>query len=417
MNFQRLSLMPNASLRTCVTTLLTALAALDLAQAQIAVQGETIHTVTGATIRDGVVVIRDGKIAAVGPAASTPIPAGFRVVQAKVVTPGLIDAHSTVGISGMLNQKQDQDQLDKSSPIQPELRGVDSYNPLDPLVDWMRSLGITTLHTGPGPGALISGQSLVVKTAPQNLQAATLIADAVIVGNIGPEALSASKDKAPSSIAKSIAMLRAEFTKAQEYQRKMGIADVEKRPSRDLHLEALAGALEMKKPVMITVQRHQDILAALRLAEEFHLRLILDGAADAEQVLEPIRKSGSPVILHPTMARAEDSLQNSSMGTAAALQKAGILFALQSGFEGYVPKSRVVLFEAAIAASHGLPADQALAAITFNAARILGLDHRLGSIEPGKDADLALFDGDPFEYTTHCTGTVVSGALVHEGAK
>lgn len=417
MNFSRAF----AMIPCCLTRLLAGLAllapALDGAQAQIAVRGETIHTAAGAPIHDGVVVIRDGKIAAVGPAASTPIPAGFRVLQAKVVTPGLIDAHSTVGVSGMLNQKQDQDQLDKSGPIQPELRAVDSYNSLDPLVDWMRSLGTTTLHTGPGPGALISGQSLVIKTAPQNLDAATLIADATIVGNIGPEALSGAKDKAPSSIAKSIAMLRSEFTKAQEYQRKLAVADAEKRPARDLHLEALAGALDMKKPVMITVQRHQDILAALRLAEEFHLRLILDGAADAEQVLEPIRKSGFPVILHPTMARAEDALQNASMGTAAALQKAGILFALQSGFESYVPKSRVVLFEAAIAAGHGLPFDQALASITFNAARILGLDHRIGSIESGKDADLALFDGDPFEYTSHCTGTVVSGVLVHEGAK
>ena len=417
MNFSRAF----AMIPRCLSRILAGLAllapALDGAQAQIAVRGETIHTAAGTPIHDGVVVIRDGKIAAVGPAVSTPIPAGFRVLQAKVVTPGLIDAHSTVGVSGMLNQKQDQDQLDKSGPIQPELRAVDSYNSLDPLVDWMRSLGTTTLHTGPGPGALISGQSLVIKTAPQNLDAATLIADATIVGNIGPEALSGAKDKAPSSIAKSIAMLRSEFTKAQEYQRKLAVADAEKRPARDLHLEALAGALDMKKPVMITVQRHQDILAALRLAEEFHLRLILDGAADAEQVLEPIRKSGFPVILHPTMARAEDALQNASMGTAAALQKAGILFALQSGFESYVPKSRVVLFEAAIAAGHGLPFDQALASITFNAARILGLDHRIGSIESGKDADLALFDGDPFEYTSHCTGTVVSGVLVHEGAK
>ena len=417
MNLPLLPSMPNASLRTCLATLLTAIATLDIAHAQIAIKGDTIHTVTGSVIRDGVVVIRDGKIAAVGPAGSTPIPADFRVLQAKVVTPGFIDAHSTVGISGMLNQKQDQDQLDKSGPVQPELRAVDSYNALDPLVDWMRSLGTTTLHTGPGPGALISGQSLVIKTAPQNLQSATLIPDAVVVGNIGPEALSGSKDKAPSTIAKSIALLRAEFTKAQEYQRKTGLADPDKRPARDLHLEALASTLDSKKPLMITVQRHQDILAALRLAEEFHLRLILDGAADAEQVLDPIRKSGFPVILHPTMARAEDSMQNSSMGTAAALQKAGILFALQSGFEGYVPKSRVVLFEAAIAAGHGLPPDQALAAITLNAAKILGLDPRLGSIEPGKDADLALFDGDPFEYTTHCTGTLVSGVLVHEGVK
>lgn len=417
MNFRNPFVMSQCPIRSLVAGLALLAPTLVGAQAQIAVRGETLYTAAGAAIRDGVVVIRDGKIVAVGPAASTPIPTGFRVLQAKVVTPGLIDAHSTVGVSGMLNQKQDQDQLDKSGPIQPELRAVDSYNSLDPLVDWMRSLGTTTLHTGPGPGALISGQSLVIKTAPQNLDSATLMADATIVGNIGPEALSGSKDKAPSSIAKSIAMLRSEFTKAQEYRRKLGASDVEKRPARDLHLEALAAALDGKKPFLITVQRHQDILAALRLAEEFHLRLILDGVADAEQVLEPIRKSGFPVILHPTMARAEDALQNASMGTAAALQKAGVLFALQSGFESYVPKSRVVLFEAAIAAGHGLPFDQALASITLNAAKILDLEGRIGSLEPGKDGDLALFDGDPFEYSSHCTGTVIAGVVVYEGSK
>ena len=138
MNFRGAFAMIPRRIPRFVAGLVLLASALDGVQAQIAVRGETIHTAAGAPIRDGVVVLRDGKITAVGPAATTPIPAGFRVLQAKVVTPGLIDAHSTVGVSGMLNQKQDQDQLDKSGPIQPELRAVDSYNSLDPLVDWKR---------------------------------------------------------------------------------------------------------------------------------------------------------------------------------------------------------------------------------------------------------------------------------------
>ena len=126
-----------------------------------AVRAETLYTMAGAPVTGGVVVISDGKIAAVG---DVDVPAGLEVVEAKVVMPGLIDAHATVGLSGVLNVPQDQDQLDASSPTQPELRALDAYHARDPLVEWVRGLGVTTLHTGHGPGALISGQTMVVKT-------------------------------------------------------------------------------------------------------------------------------------------------------------------------------------------------------------------------------------------------------------
>ncbi len=121
-----------------------------------------------------------------------------------------------------------------------------------------------------------------------------------------------------------------------------------------------------------------------------------------------------PVVVHPTMYRAAGETENLSMETASVLRKAGVRVALQSGFEGYVPKTRVVLFEAATAASNGLSFDEALAAVTIEAARLLGVENRVGSIEAGKDADLALFDGDPFEYTTHVTGVLINGRLVSE---
>lgn len=385
--------------------------------AQLAIRGDRIYTLTGPPITNGVVLIEGGRIETVGAAASVTVPSNYKVLTAQVVTPGLIDAHSTVGVSGLLNQKQDQDQLDRSAPIQPELRAVDSYNSLDPLVDWVRNLGVTTLHTGHAPGALISGQTLVVKAWPQNLDKAMLVPEAAFACTIGPDALSAARDKAPTTIAKSIAMFRSELVKAVDYQKKMAKTDPEKRPARDLHLESLVRALEGKEPMMFTVQRHQDILAVLRLAREFGFKVILDGVADAPLVLKEIQDSGFPVILHPTMTRPSAELENASMATAAKLQSAGIPFALQSGYEAYVPKTRVVLFEAALAAANGLNFDQALAAITLSPARILGISDRVGSLAPGKDADLALFDGDPFEYTTHCVGTVVSGVVVHEAAK
>ncbi|MEY2409644.1 MAG: hypothetical protein QOF48_2314 [Verrucomicrobiota bacterium] len=399
----------------CVVFLLSAVLRPASAAAPIAIQGDTIYTMAGESIRDGVVLTtQDGKIKSVGKAASIQIPAGVRVLKAKVVTPGLIDAHSVVGFSGILNQVQDQEQLDKSAPLQPELRAIDAFNARDPLVDWVRGFGVTTLHTGHGPGALISGQTMIVKTHPHNLDQALLVPAAMTAATLGT---GASSGKGPATASKAVAMLRAELIRTVEYARKRTKADAEKRPARDLHLEALARALDGTQPLLITAQRHQDILSALRIAAEFKIRIVLDGAADAPLVLNEIKKSGFPVILHPTMSRASGEAENLSFETAAKLKKAGIPFALQSGFEGYVPKTRVVLFEAGVAAANGLTLEQALASITIDAAKLLGVQKRVGSLEPGKDADVALYDGDPLEYTTHCIGVVVSGTVTDEGRK
>jgi imidazolonepropionase-like amidohydrolase len=130
--------------------------------------------------------------------------------------------------------------------------------------------------------------------------------------------------------------------------------------------------------------------------------------------LNEIKASGFPVIVHPTMARANGDEMSLSMEDAAKLKAAGIPVALQSGYEGYVPKTRVVLFEAAMAAANGLSQRDALALVTIDAAKILGLDARIGSLEKGKDADLAMYDGDPFEWTSHCTGTIINGQVVSD---
>jgi len=377
----------------------------------LAVFGERVHTVAGDPIEHGVVLIRDSRIVAVGRQDAVAVPRGAAELRARVVTPGLVDAHCVVGVSGFLNQNHDQEQLERSAPIQPELRAVDAYNPRDELVDYVRSLGVTTLHTGHAPGALISGQTMVVKTHPLALDQALVSPFAMIAGTLGDGSLSGKPDKPPGTRAKAVALLRAELIKASEYARKVGNPDAEKRPPRDLRLEALGRLLDRSVPLLLTVHRHQDVLAALRLAGEFGVRLVLDGVSDAGLVLDDVKRSGFPVFLHPTMARPSGEAENLSFEAPARLLQAGVPFALQSGYESYVPKTRVVLFEAAIAAANGLPFHDALASITLNPARILGVADRVGSLEPGKDADLALYDGDPFEYTTRCVGVIVNGVV------
>ncbi|NBT13693.1 MAG: amidohydrolase, partial [Planctomycetia bacterium] len=169
----------------------------------------------------------------------------------------------------------------------------------------------------------------------------------------------------------------------------------------------------------VTADRAADIASALRIAEEFNVRIVLDSAAEAYLLVDRIKAAGVPVVVHPTMRRSGGGgeTENLSFETAATLRKAGIPIALQSGYESYVPKTRVVLFEAGLAAAHGLSFEQALAAITIDAARIIGVADRVGSLEVGKDGDVAIYDGDPFEYTTHCTGVVIDGRPVSNGPR
>lgn len=377
----------------------------------IAVRGATVHTMAGEAISDGVVVIQGGVITAVGPASSTTIPDGMQILTAEFVTPGLIDAHSTVGLAGYLNQDQDQDQLEKSAPIQPELRAIDAYNPDERLVEWLRELGITTLHTGHGPGALISGQTMVVKTTGATVNDAVERERAMIAANLGSLALD-REGKAPGTRSKQVALLRAALIEAQNAA--SGKPKKGESAKRNLKHEALRDVLDGKVPLMVTAWRAQDILSALRIKEEFGIAMVIDGAADAYLVIDELREAGVSVILHPPRARQFGDLENASFDTGAKLRAAGIPFAYQSGYESYVPKTRVVLWEAAVGAANGLGMEGALEAITIDAAEIIGMSDKVGSIEVGKDGDIAMFNGDPFETTTHVTGVVIDGVVVSD---
>ncbi len=381
----------------------------------LAIRAEALHTAAGPVIMDGLVLIQDGKITAVGRAADINVPAGITTKHAKVALPGLVDGRSTVGLSGLLNQPHDQDQLESSAPIQPELRAMDAYNGRDPLVAYLRSLGVTTVHTGHGPGALISGQTFVVKTDATEVTQGVLKAQAMVAATLGEGARSREAGKAPGTRAKQIAMLRSELVGAQEYLRKLKDSEKGKEPGRDLRKEILAQVLRKELPLLVTAHRAQDILSLLRLAKEFDLDIVLDGGAECYLVLAELKAAKVSVILHPTMARAFGDMENLSLETATKLKSAGIPFSFQSGFEGYVPKTRVVLWEGAMAAANGLTFEDTLQAMTMAPAKLLGIADRVGSLEKGKDGDVALYDGDPFEFTTHCVGTIINGVVVSEG--
>lgn len=396
--------------RTLFGAMLALLAFSGSAAAEIAVRGDIIYPMTGEPLENGVVLIAGDTIEEIGPAADITIPDDYQVLEAAVVTPGLVDAHNVVGLAGIYNTPHDQDQLDKTAPIQPALRALDAYNAREELVAWLRSLGITTVHTGPAPGALVSGQTMIVKTVGDTVAEATIDPVAMVAFSLNSSV--ENNFESPGTGSKGVSLLRQAFLDARAYGEKL--EDDDKDVTPDLGKEVLLKVLNGELPALITAQTAVDIASALRLAKEFDLELILDGAADAYLVLEEIKAAGVPVILHPTMARPDGDMVNAAFNTAAKLEEAGIPFALQGGYESYVPKTRVILFEAAIAAANGLSKREALAAITIDAARIIGVDDQVGSLEPGKDADLVLFDGDPFEYTTHVCKVIVDGAVVSD---
>jgi imidazolonepropionase-like amidohydrolase len=380
---------------------------LEGTMAQVAIVADSIFPVTSPIIRKGVILINKGKIEKIGLETEIKIPDGYKIVKANVVTPGFIDARSTIGMSGIFNNNTDQDQLEKSSPIQPELRAIDAYNPEEKLVSVARGYGITTLHTGHGIGALVSGQTMVVSTKPGTVESVTIKPLCMLAMTLGSGV--SGVYSSPGTKAKQMSMIRTELLKAREYQKKMNEKDSTKRPSFDLKMDMLSKLLKGEIKAMITANSTVDIMSAIRLANEFQLKLVLNGAAEAYRLTDEIKAAKAEIILHATMARNEDDMLNMSRESASLLTKAGIPVSIESGYEGYVPKTRIVLFEAAVAMSFGLTYEDALKSITINPAKLLGLDKERGSLEKGKKADLVLFDGDPFEYTTHVTDVYIDG--------
>lgn len=414
--------------------LLGAVAAGAVRAETLVVDGGVVHTVARPPIEDGRVVIENGRIARVGPAASTPAPDGARRLRAAVVTPGLIDAHTSVGLSGALNVGADQDQDEISDPNQAHLRALDAFNPDEPLVRFVLEHGVTLVQSGPGPATPVAGLAGIFRTHGATADALAVKPVSALVFNLGEDPKEAfGKDrKLPMTRMGTAALLRKALLDGREYAAARARAksanaaaaggegagggnDKAKPPDRDLRREALARAAAGDLPAIFVAQRADDILTAIRIAREYNLRFAIAGAAEGWLVPDALRDAGAPVLLGPVMERpAAIETLNASYENAAVLADAGVRIALRSGFESYVPKNRVVLFEAAVAAANGLGFDRALRAITLDAAEILGVDEFRGSLEPGKVADVVLFDGDPFEYTSHVVAVVASGEVVHE---
>ena len=370
-----------------------------------------LFSVAKAPIEDAVVVIKDGKVAEVGPRSSVKIPAGFPVISAVSVTPGLIDANSIVPLSGQYNIPADQDADELSDPDQAELRVLDAFNPGEPLLRFLLEQGVTVVHVCPGRDNVIAGTTGVFRTHGTTAESMVVKFPESLLFNLGESPKRAYHGQKPGTRMGTAAIVRKAFTDAANYRRKRESPKAGEPPlDTNLKMESLRAVLDHKVSALFAAQKADDLMTALRLINEFHLDGKLALGAEAYLVADQISAAKVPLIVHPTMQHAESmETINSYLGNASVLSDAGIPIAIGAGAEGYVPKTRVVRQEAAIAMVYGLGRDAALKSITLEAARILGVDSQYGSLEPGKVGDVVLYDGDPFEYSTHVVAVLVDG--------
>jgi imidazolonepropionase-like amidohydrolase len=382
---------------------------------RFAILAGRLHTVNGEAMPNGVVLVEDGKIKAVGPRDSMEVPEGTPWLTAAEVTPGLIDAHTVVGLAGAGNVLADQDQDELSDPNQADLRVLDGFNPNEPLLEYLCRQGITVVHAVPGRANVIAGQTGIFRTSGHTAESMTLRFPAGILVNLGEVPKHSYTNRLPTTRMGTAALVRTAFTQARDHQRQKATGkDNPKGPNPKL--DALGLALDGKVPVIFAAHRADDLATGLRLAKELGLKARLDLATEGYLIADVIAAAKVPVVVHPTMQRAAASLEtyHSQVCNGAVLARHGVPVAIGTGFEGYVPKTRVLRHEAAMAMVSGMGRDKALAAVTRDAAQLLGIDDRFGTIEPGKVADLVLYDGDPFEHSTHVTHTLIGGRVVYD---
>jgi imidazolonepropionase-like amidohydrolase len=374
--------------------------------------GARIEPIDGPAIDDGVLLVRGTRIEAVGTRSSVVVPADAQVVDVagRTILPGLVCSHSHIGaVAG----------ADGSGPIQPEVRALDSINPRDPGIQKAQAGGITTVNVMPGSGHLLSGQTVYLKLRDGRTVDDLLIehADGRIAGGI-KMANGTNPQRDPpfaGTRGKAAALVRAQFHRAREYQRKLAAAagDPEKMPERSLGLEALVEALEGRRMVHHHTHRADDILTVLRLREEFGFRCVLHHVSEGGLVAAEIAAAGVPcsvIVIDSPGGKLEAA--RLSLDTGAVLDRAGVLVGFHT--DDGITDSRLFLRSGALAVRAGMDRQQALAALTIANARMLDLQDRIGTLTAGKDADFVVLSGDPFSVYTRVVQTFVEGKKVFD---
>lgn len=370
----------------------------------------------------GDVAIENGKIVAVGQSLSYS-DAEVRDVTGMTVMPGIVDPHCHIGMWEDAMGFEGADGNECTNPITPELRAIDAINPYDRCFEEAAAGGVTTCVTGPGSANVIGGQFVAIKTYGDSVDDMVLRFPVAVKAAFGenPKRVYNGKNQTPSTRMATAALMRKALIEAQEYNEKLerGKADPEKMPERNLGKEILARVMRRELPMKIHAHRADDILTAIRICREFKLRYTLDHCTEGYLITDKLKEALSEdcegIIVGPLLTdRSKIELKNLSFKAPKVLEQAGIEYAMMTDHpvtpEQYLPICT------AVAVREGASEEGALKAITINAAKITGIADRVGSIEVGKDADIAVFSGHPFDFRSRCVLTLVNGKVAHEEA-
>lgn len=371
-----------------------------------------------ALLPNGYILVSEGKIKKIGPMSKCP--ADEEVIDAKdrIVMPGLVDCHTHIGIMEDSLGFEGDDANELTDPVTPHLRAIDGINHADRAFEEARQWGVTTVVSGPGSGNVICGQFAALKTFGRSVDEMIIKQPCALKVAFGenPKAVYHEKNHSPSTRMATAAILREQLFKAREYMEAW--EDYQKdseendKPEYDIRLEAMTPVLKRELIVKIHAHRADDILTAIRIAKEFNLRYTIDHCTEGYMIADILKEQKVNVILGPLLTdRSKIELKNQNIEAPGILAKQGVPVAIMTDHP-CVPQQYLLLC-AGVAVREGMPDEDALRAITINAAKAAGIEDRVGSLETGKDADIVVFSGHPFDYKTKVDLTIINGKIVY----
>lgn len=377
-----------------------------------------IFTMAGRVLENGSILIDNGKIIEVGENIVAPLDAEVIDAEGRMITPGFIDAHCHIGLFEDGIGFEGSDGNEWVDPVTPQLRAIDGINPMDMSFKDAYEGGVTSVATGPGSANVIGGQFVAIKTYGDRVDDMIIkepIAMKIAFGE-NPKRVYESQKKSPITRMATAAILRETLSKAKRYMAKIENAngDLSKMPEYDIKMEAMLKVLKKEIPLKAHAHRADDILTAIRIAKEFDVDITLDHCTEGHLIANHLAKEGKCAIVGPTLSnRSKYELRNLTFETPSILNKAGVKIAIMTD-SPVIPEQYLPIC-AGLAVKSGLDEMEALKAITINAAEIIGIDDRVGSIEVGKDADIVIHDGNPLmDVGCKTFATIIDGKIVYK---
>lgn len=385
------------------------------------IKNAAIKTMAGREYPNGQILMEDGKIKAVGEAVEKP--AGAQEIDAggRLVTPGMVDAHCHIGLFGTAMRWEGEDANEELDPVTPQLRAIDSINPMDEAFVNAYRGGVTSVGTGPGSGNVIGGTFAAIKTWGRRVDDMVMVQDFAMKIAFGenPKSSHGLKDRSPYTRMAVAALLRETLFKAKRYSDDLEEYEKSrpgegKRPAFDMKLEAMLPVIRKQIPLKAHAHRADDIFTAIRVAKEFDLDVTLDHCTEGHLIAEELAAEGRPVLIGPTFGeKTKPEVRNKTFYTLKALTDVGLKVAIITDAP-FIPIESLPLC-AGFAVSAGVEEQKAWECITINAAEIMGIGDRVGSIETGKDADIVIHSGNPLtDIGAKVICTIIDGNVVYK---